>query len=49
MKALAVILVLGILAVAASVYVYFHTTIRPTEPCRKTPSGEVVCPPAYRP
>jgi len=44
-----VAIVAAALAAAALGYAYTHTTIRVTEPCRRSASGEVVCPPPYKP
>jgi hypothetical protein len=44
----AVIAVLIIALIAATlVYLYSHTVIKVTEPCRRDCTGETVCPPPY--
>jgi flagellar basal body-associated protein FliL len=46
---IAVIVAAFVLLGAAVVYVYSHTTINVTEPCRRNAAGEEVCPPPYKP
>jgi hypothetical protein len=48
MKTRRLILILAVLAGVGFVFAYVDTGIRPTAACRNN-SGEVVCPPAYKP
>jgi len=50
MKAKWIVLTLAAaLLSGAVIYVETHTVIQVTAPCRTSPSGEVVCPPPYKP
>ncbi len=47
MKALGLILALALLLAVTAIYI--GSRIKVTEPCRKYPSGEEVCPTPYKP
>jgi hypothetical protein len=44
-----IVLVVASVLLGAIVYLYSHTTIHVTEPCRRNAAGEEVCPPPYKP
>jgi hypothetical protein len=48
-KTKSIVVVVAFVLLGAVCYLYCHTRINVTEPCRRNAAGEEVCPPPYKP